>query len=400
MSYRYRQAIPRDGTVAGQRLLFQYDPWLIGTIVLLLGTGLVMVASASITVADRQYGEPLYFFWRQSVSVAIGIGFAIIIMKVPLEVWRRSSAALLALGFFFLLLVLVPGIGYEVNGSMRWIRIGPVALQASEPAKFCVIAYLAGYMVRHGLQVRESFAGFIKPIIVLTLISALLLLEPDYGAAVVMFATALGMLFMGGVPLSRFFAWVLTALAALASLAILSPYRMQRLVSFIDPWQDPYNSGFQLTQALIAFGRGNWSGAGLGGSIQKLFYLPEAHTDFVFAVIAEELGLIGSLFIIALFCFLVWRAFVIGHVAELAGKQFAAYFAYGVGLLIGTQAFINIGVNMGVLPTKGLTLPLMSYGGNSIIVTCALLAVLLRVEFENRQVRRPFVPEKSDVYAT
>ncbi|HSR62197.1 MAG TPA: putative lipid II flippase FtsW [Gammaproteobacteria bacterium] len=400
MSYRYRQAIPRDGTVAGQRLLFQYDPWLIGTIVLLLGTGLVMVASASITVADRQHGEPMYYFWRQSVSVAIGIGFAIIIMKVPLEVWRRSSAALLALGFFFLLLVLVPGIGYEVNGSMRWIRIGPVALQASEPAKFCVIAYLAGYMVRHGLQVRESFAGFIKPIIVLTLISALLLLEPDYGAAVVMFATALGMLFMGGVPLSRFFAWVLTALAALASLAILSPYRMQRLVSFIDPWQDPYNSGFQLTQALIAFGRGNWSGAGLGGSIQKLFYLPEAHTDFVFAVIAEELGLIGSLFIIALFCFLVWRAFVIGHVAELAGKQFAAYFAYGIGLLIGTQAFINIGVNMGVLPTKGLTLPLMSYGGNSIIVTCALLAVLLRVEFENRQVRRPFVPEKSDVYAT
>jgi len=400
MSYRYRQAIPRDSTVAGQRLLFQYDPWLIGTIVLLLGTGLVMVASASITVADRQYNEPLYFFWRQSVSVAIGIGFAAIIMKVPLDVWRRSSAALLALGFFILLLVLVPGIGYEVNGSMRWIRIGPVALQASEPAKFCVIAYLAGYMVRHGLQVRESLAGFIKPIIVLTLISALLLLEPDYGAAVVMFATALGMLFMGGVPLSRFFAWVLTALAALASLAILSPYRMQRLVSFIDPWQDPYNSGFQLTQALIAFGRGDWFGAGLGGSIQKLFYLPEAHTDFVFAVIAEELGLFGSLFIIALFCFLVWRAFVIGHVAELGGKQFAAYFAYGVGLLIGTQAFINIGVNMGVLPTKGLTLPLMSYGGNSIIVTCALLAVLLRVEFENRQVRRPMVPEKSDVYAT
>ena len=238
-----------------------------------------------------------------------------------------------------------------------------------------------------------------RPIVVLTFISSLLLLEPDYGACVVLFATALGMLFMGGVPLSRFFAWVLTAIVVLLSLAVLSPYRLQRLMSFSDPWQDPFDSGFQLTQALIAFGRGDWFGVGLGGGVQKLFYLPEAHTDFVFAVLAEELGLLGSVLIILLFCFLVWRAFVIGNVAEHAGKSFSAYFAYGSGLIIGIQAFINIGVNMGVLPTKGLTLPLMSYGGNSIVITCILLGILLRIDFENSQVERSII-NKAKTYAT
>lgn len=362
--------------------------------------GLVMVASSSVTVADRQFHEPLYYFWRQSVSIGIGLGLAFVIVRTPLTIWQRLSVPLLVGGLLLLILVLIPDIGHEVNGSMRWIRSGPFVLQASEPVKFCVIAYLAGYLVRHGEKVKQSFAGFIRPIIVLTVISGLLLLEPDYGASVVMFATALGMLFMGGVPLSRFFAWVLTAVSALMSLAVLSPYRMQRLMSFTDPWQDPFNSGFQLTQALIAFGRGDWFGVGLGSSIQKLFYLPEAHTDFVFAVLAEELGLVGSMIVILLFCFLVWRAFVIGHVAELTGKGFAAYFAYGIGLIIGIQAFINIGVNMGVLPTKGLTLPLMSYGGNSIVVTCVLLAVLLRIEFENKQAKHVTMPDKTGVYAT
>jgi len=399
MTYGHQQAVPKSGSIAKQGIFFEYDIWLITVSIILIGLGLVMVASSSVTVADRQFHEPLYYFWRQTVSICIGLCLAFIVVRLPLNIWQKSSVPLLVAGLLLLILVLIPEIGHEVNGSMRWIRSGPFALQASEPVKFCVIAYLAGYMVRRGEKVRKSFTGFIFPIIVLTVISGLLLLEPDYGACVVMFATALGMLFMGGVPLSRFFAWVLTAATALMSLAVLSPYRMHRLMSFVDPWQDPFNSGFQLTQALIAFGRGNWFGVGLGSSIQKLFYLPEAHTDFVFAVLAEELGLAGSIFVILLFCFLVWRAFVIGHVAELNGKQFAAYFAYGIGLIIGIQAFINIGVNMGVLPTKGLTLPLMSYGGNSIIITCILLAVLLRIEFENKQCRRVIIPDKAGVYA-
>jgi cell division protein FtsW len=277
--------------------------------------------------------------------------------------------------------------------------VWPFPLQASEPVKFCVIAYMAGYLVRHGVQVREKFTGFIKPIVLLTIVSALLLLEPDYGACVVIFATALGMLFMGGVPLSRFFSWMLVAGGMLMTLAILSPYRIKRLISFVDPWQDPFNSGFQLTAALIAFGRGNWTGVGLGSSVQKLFYLPEAHTDFVLAILAEELGLWGTLLVILLFCFLVWRAFVIGQVADAGARYFSAYFAYGTGLMIGMQAFINIGVNMGVLPTKGLTLPFMSYGGNSMIVTTLLVAVLLRIEYENRQIRRINIPPRSNVYA-
>jgi cell division protein FtsW len=288
-------------------------------------------------------------------------------------------------------------VGREVNGSTRWITFGSFSLQASEPVKICVIAYLAGYMVRHGEHVRNNFAGFIRPICVLTIVASLLLLEPDYGSCVVLLATALGMLFMGGVPLGRLFAWVSAAIAVLASLAVLSPYRLQRLMSFSDPWQDPFNSGFQLTQALIAFGRGDWFGVGLGSSVQKLFYLPEAHTDFVFSVFAEEFGLFGSAILILLFSFLVWRAFVIGHIAERMGKLFAAYLAYGIGLIIGIQAFINMGVNLGILPTKGLTLPLLSYGGNSMIITCLLLGILLRVEVENRQTKRS--PEEMKSYA-
>ena len=278
--------------------------------------------------------------------------------------------------------MIVPGIGNEVNGSMRWFRFGSVSLQASEPAKLCVIVYLAAYLVRHGEQVRTAFAGFIKPIGVLTVISALLLLEPDYGSTVVMFVTCLGMLFLGGVGVIRFVMWGLVAFAALLSLAILVPYRMERLMIFMDPWADPYNAGFQLTQALIAFGRGEWFGVGLGGSVQKLFYLPEAHTDFIFAVIGEELGLIGTIAVISLFVFIVVRAINLGANAERQERYFEAYLAYGLGFLIGIQAFINIGVNLGVLPTKGLTLPLVSYGSNSMIISCFAVGILLRIGLE------------------
>ena len=247
----------------------QFDLWLIGTAAALVTLGLIMVASSSVTVADRIHAQPLYFFWRQSLAAAVGLLFAAAMVNIPLAVWERLSVPLLVAGTLILVLVLIPGIGREVNGSMRWIRLGPINLQGSEPVKICVIAYLAGYLVRHGEKVRTSFAGFIRPIGVVTMVAGLLLLEPDYGAAVVVFATALGMLFMGGVPLSRFFAWVLAAITALGALAIISPYRLQRLTSFLNPWDDPFDSGFQLTQALIAFGRGDWLGVGLGGSVQK-----------------------------------------------------------------------------------------------------------------------------------
>ncbi len=381
------------------KLIAGYDLWLMGISLILVCVGLIMVASASISISAKEFDEPLHFFWRQGIAAAIGLSLAFIILKVPMRVWEMGSMSLLLIAIFMLALILIPGVGKEVNGSMRWIQLGPFSLQASEPVKLCVIAYLASYLVRHGETVQTDFKGFIRPIGVLTLISALLLLEPDFGASVVLFATALGMLFMAGVPLSRFCAWGSVAISALITLAILSPYRMQRLMSFVDPWKDPYDSGFQLTQALIAFGRGDWFGVGLGSSVQKLFYLPEAHTDFVFSVLAEELGLIGSLVMIFLYSFIVWRAFVIGHIAERVEKYFAAYFAYGIGLIIGIQAYINIGVNMGVLPTKGLTLPLMSYGGNSLIVYCMLLGILLRIEYENRQDTRTVVSKVVPAYA-
>ncbi|MCG8324403.1 MAG: putative lipid II flippase FtsW [Thiotrichales bacterium] len=384
MSAFRQQAVLKNVPAAELSFLRRYDGWLLGVIVFLLLLGLTMVTSSSVSIADRIYQDPLYYFWRQLIAVVSGVAFALLVMRMPLQFWQTISVPLLALGVLLLILVLMPGIGKEVNGSMRWISLGPIAFQASEPVKLCIIAYMAGYLVRQNDQVKTSFAGFIRPIAVVTAISGLLLLEPDYGACIVLFATTLGMLFLAGVPLSRFFTWVLAASMALATLAVLSPYRMQRLMSFIDPWQDPFNTGFQLTQALIAFGRGDWFGVGLGSSVQKLFYLPEAHTDFVFAVLAEELGLLGVVVVILLFGFLVIRSLIIGQMAESSGQLFAGYFAYGIGLLLGVQSFINIGVNMGLLPTKGLTLPLMSYGGNSVFVTCVLLGILLRIEYENR----------------
>ncbi|OGT84557.1 MAG: cell division protein FtsW [Gammaproteobacteria bacterium RIFCSPLOWO2_02_FULL_61_13] len=377
---------------------FPLDPLLTAAFFALVTLGLIMVASSSVAIADRIHGDPLYYFWRQSTAVAIGLLLGYGVLRTPLKVWERLSVPLLALAAILLLLVLIPGIGREVNGSMRWIDLGPVNLQSSEPAKLCVIAYLAGYLVRQGDRVRNSFGGFIAPILVVTVLAGLLLLEPDYGGAVVMFATMLGMLFMGGVPLTRFFAWMFAAAAVLGSLALHSPYRMQRLTSFLDPWQDPFNSGFQLTQALIAFGRGEWLGVGLGTSVQKLFYLPEAHTDFVFAVLAEEFGLAGSALVILLYSFVIWRAFLIANVAEQGGRLYAAYLAYGIGLIFGLQAFVNMGVNMGVLPTKGLTLPLMSYGSNSMVICCLAIALLIRVELENRGARHRSLPEVGTSY--
>lgn len=393
-----RQASSRISDSRTYSNFHRYDMTLIILTLFMVGLGLVMVASASVSVADRNYFDPLHYFWRQGFAAVLGLCISFAVIHTPLAIWQQGSVALLIIGLFLLVLVLIPGVGREVNGSMRWISIGPFNMQSSEPVKLCVIAYMAGYLVRHREKVMSSFAGFIRPIGVVTLVAGLLLLEPDYGSAVVLFATALGMLFMGGVPLSRFMVWVCAASTVLISLAVLSPYRLKRLTSFIDPWQDPFNSGFQLTQALIAFGRGDWLGVGLGNSVQKLFYLPEAHTDFVFSVFAEEFGLLGCTLLILAFLFLVWRAFVIAKLAEQSGKDFAAYIAYGVGILIGIQAFINIGVNMGVLPTKGLTLPLISYGGNSLMVSCVLIALLVRVELENHQSPGDQIPEPQSSY--
>ena len=360
------------------------DYWLVASVTVLATLGLVMVASASITFADREIGQPFYYAFRQAIYIGLGLAVGVLLFKVRLVDLERMGMALLLSAMAMLLLVLVPGVGVEVNGAARWINAGLFRLQVSEPAKLMFIIYLASYLTRHGEEVRARITGFMKPIGLLAIVALLLMLEPDFGATVVLTATVMGMIFMAGVKLVQFSgALGLTGLL-LASLAVSSPYRMNRLTTFMDPWADPFDSGFQLTQSLIAIGRGEWFGVGLGGSIQKLFYLPEAHTDFVFAVLAEELGLLGVCLIIVLYAVLVWRAFVIAAQAVKAENLFAAYLAYGIGIWFGLQSFINIGVNMGLLPTKGLTLPLMSYGGSSMIVMCAAVALLLRIDYETR----------------
>ena len=364
-----------------------HDPWLVIIILFLLTAGLVMVASSSIALAERSYDDPFYFLRRQAFSLALGLALGAVILKSPVALWEKLSVPLLLLAVALLALVLVPGVGREVYGSVRWIRLGPVNLQSSEFAKVCMVAYIAAYLVRHASRLHMTFTGFVRPIGIVTLISALLLLEPDYGSVVIIFTMTVGMLFLAGVPASRFFIWVPVMVAALGALVVLSPYRLERLKAFLDPWQDPFNSGYQLIQSLIAFGRGEWLGAGLGSSVQKLFYLTQAHTDFIFAISAEELGLLFSLLVTAAFLVFIWRAFSIAAYARQLGKFFACYMAYGIGLLIGIQAFIHMGVNVGLLPTKGLTLPLFSYGANSIVTCCILVAILLRIDLENRYPR-------------
>ena len=351
----------------------------------LLLTGLVMVASASVSLAERLHHEPLHYFWRQCVALTIGVCCGWFILNRPLSLWQQVSGPLLLGAILLLILVLIPGVGREVNGSVRWLGLGPVNLQCSELTKIAVITYLSAYLVRRADQLHLGIAGFMHPLAVIILLSGLLLLEPDYGAVVVIFLTAMGMLFMAGAPLRRFMVWLPSLCVVLGALAVFSSYRLKRLKGFIDPWQDPFNSGYQLIQSLIAFGRGEWSGVGLGSSVQKLFYLTQAHTDFIFAISAEELGLVFSVSLIAAFFALVWRAFDIARLAQQSARNFAAFMAYGIGLILGIQAFIHMGVNVGLLPTKGLTLPLYSYGANSIIVSCMLIALLLRVDLENRQ---------------
>lgn len=362
----------------------KFDLPLVLAVLALIAFGLIMVGSASIAIADRELGQPFYYLIRQSKYVALGLGIASVVLFIPLSVWERFSGLLLLAGMMLLVVLLIPGVSQSINGSTRWLSLGVINLQPSEFMKLFVVIYLAGYLVRRGEEVRTRVLGFLKPMLVLIIIAVLLLMEPDLGAAAVIFATALGMMFLGGVRLWQFAVLLMMLLSAVAVLTITSPYRLERVTAFLNPWADPFNSGFQLTQSLIAFGRGEWFGLGLGSSIQKLFYLPEAHTDFVFAILAEETGLFGSLIVVSLFSFIAWRAFKIANKAQYLGLHFAAYLAFGITLWLTMQAFINIGVNMGVLPTKGLTLPLMSYGGSSMLVSCMAIALLLRVDIETR----------------
>ena len=360
----------------------QFDPVLLGIVFALLLGGFVILASASISISDNATSNPFFYLQRQLLAAAIGAIAGGICLFIPMQVWRNLGPLMLFMGLALLVVVLIPGIGYEVNGARRWVRVGIMNLQVSEPARLCFLMYLSGYLVRRSKPLREQFVGFLRPMLVLTLACMLLLQEPDFGAAIVLLATALVMLFVAGARIRDFIVFFSAAVIAMAALAITSPYRLKRLTGFMDPWADPYNSGFQLTQSLIAIGRGEWFGVGLGESVQKLFYLPEAHTDFVFAVFAEEFGLLGSLCLIALFLALLWRIFKLGIRAHDAERFFEAYMAIGLGTWLGLQAFINVGVNMGLLPTKGLTLPLISYGRSSLIVTMICIGLLLRIHHE------------------
>lgn len=375
---------PLSNRVRSPALWPNLDQALLSAIAILTLLGLVMVLSSSVSMAERQTGDAFYYFKRQLVFCCLGAGLAMAALRVRLAAWQNASLPLLGVALLLLVLVLIPGIGREVNGAVRWIPLGLFNLQASEVVKPLLLIYIAAYLVRRGEVVRTHFPAFLSPLLVLGLAGSLLLLEPDFGTAVVIVATSMGMLFIAGVPLLWFAALIGLVTAIGGLLVLASPYRLARLTAFVDPWQDPFASGFQLTQSLIAIGRGEWLGVGLGSSVQKLFYLPEAHTDFLFAVFAEELGLLGVAGLIGLYGFIVARAFMVGGRSIKQGLPFGGYLAYGIGLWFGMQAFINIGVNMGLLPTKGLTLPLMSYGGSSLISTLVTLALLLRVGIELR----------------
>jgi cell division protein FtsW len=361
-----------------------YDRYLLFAVIAIISIGLLMVASASMVISDRLFGQPFYFLFHQLTFLILGIILSWYLFKLRINKWQEISAPLLLVSLVLLSLVLIPGLGHEVNGSMRWLGIGPIGFQVSEIAKLAVILYLASYLVRREQEVKNYISGFLKPLAVIGVMAILLLKEPDFGAVTVIMVTALGMLFLAGVRLWQFAILLLAAAFILGLLAISSPYRLARLTTFINPWANEYSSGYQLTQSLIAFGHGGWCGVGLGKSIQKLFYLPEAHTDFLFAVLAEELGLIGAVIVISLFCLMITRAFFIGLMAYRQKLFYAAYVAYGLGLWLGFQAIINIGVNIGLFPTKGLTLPLMSYGGTSMLINCIAVMLLFRIDHEAR----------------
>lgn len=370
-----------------------YDQSLVWTVLVLLAIGLVMVYSASIGMAevDKDVGyRSAYFAMRHALYICAGLVMAFVAFQFPLRAWQQYSPYLFLIGTALLVLVLIPHVGREVNGSRRWLSLAVVNLQPSEFVKFFVVLYAADYTVRKAAYMNSLLKGFFPMFVVMLLTGALLLSEPDFGALAVVTAIAMGILFLGGFDWRLFAGLVVMLLAGLVGFILISPYRMARVIGFMDPWKDPYGKGYQLSHSLIAFGRGEWTGVGLGGSVEKLSYLPEAHTDFLMAIIAEELGFVGVSVVVVLFAWLTWRAFAIGRKAALMERYYAALVAQGVGIWLAVQATINIGVNMGILPTKGLTLPLLSFGGSGLVANLVALAVLLRVDWENRQMMRGY----------
>ena len=346
----------------------------------LIAVGVVAISSASISLSEVKFGNEWHHAIRHLSYLVIGVTLGFVAYLLPLNVWRQTSPWLLMLAFALLVLVLVPGVGRVVNGSQRWIPLAGFTLQPSEFAKFALVLWLSGYMVRHGEELRTVLRGLLKPILVLILFALLLLSEPDFGATVIILGTAFGMLFMGGARLIYVLGLVVSAVAIMAGMILMAPYRMQRLMAYQDPWSDPFGSGFQLIQSLIAYGRGEWLGVGLGNSVQKLFYLPEAHTDFVFSIWAEETGLVGAVAVIILFAVFVGRIVFMGYRFLLESREFEAYCCFGFALVFAGQAFVNMGVSSGLLPTKGLTLPFISYGGNSLMMSCVTVGLLLKLE--------------------
>lgn len=359
-----------------------YDTGLVMVSIALMSIGLIIVTSASMPVADRLFDNPFHFAIRHTIYMVIALIAAMTVMQLPLTFWRVSNPYLLLAAIGLLVAVLL--VGRNVNGSTRWLAIGPITIQAAEPAKLFFFAYLAGYLVRRYEEVTEGLKGFLKPLVVFFILAMLLLLQPDLGTVVVMFATTIGLLFLAGARLWQFFALAFVGLMAVVALIVFEEYRLKRVTSFLDPWADPFGAGYQLTQSLMAYGRGNWFGQGLGNSLQKLEFLPEAHTDFVMAILAEELGFVGVMAVLSLILWMVIRALQIGNAALLKDRPFDGYMAYSIGIWFSFQTAVNIGASAGILPTKGLTLPLVSYGGSSLIIMAIAVALLLRIDFELR----------------
>ncbi len=357
-----------------------YDVPLLYCMLCLIGVGFVMVTSASMPVAERLYDNPYYITYKHSAFLLMSFVLFWMATSVPMAWWKKANPYLLLIGVGLLIVVL--GIGREVNGSKRWIPVGPIGIQASEVAKLFFFSYLAGYLVRKRDEVQENLKGFIKPISVFIVYAGLILLQPDLGTVVVMFVTTVGLLFLAGARLWQFFALILAGLGLMICLIVFEPYRWARVVGFLEPWDDPFGKGYQLVQSLMAYGQGDWFGQGLGNSVQKLQYLPEAHTDFIFAVIAEELGFVGVVSILVLLATLVFRALLIGQRALKNGKEYEGYLALAIGIWFAFQSMVNIGASAGILPTKGLTLPFVSYGGSSMLIMTIATGILLRVDFE------------------
>lgn len=365
----------------------------------LMSIGLIMVASASVSFAALTYNDAWFFAKRHGIYMVMGIALAVFVVCIPMSVWQKYSGHFLLLTFFLLVMVLIPGIGKKVNGSQRWFALGVISIQVSEIAKFCAVVFFASFFARRYQELHFGWQGFLKPLMVVGVFVGLLLLEPDFGSSVVLSATVFAMMFIAGVRMLHFLLLIVIGVGGLAAVAVLSPYRMQRLITFLDPWADQFNTGYQLTQSLIGFGRGEWFGLGLGNSLQKLFFLPEAHTDFIFAIIAEEFGLLGAVLLLGLFTLLILRIFNVAKQNLAAGKMFAALATFGIAILFSFQVFINMGVSSGLLPTKGLTLPFISYGGSSLLMCCVLMAFVMRVQWELAG-HVPEVPEPAKVPRT